>query len=237
MRTVASLTLEDERVDEYNKALDREDPHPVRTNLVKGSASGLGQFMQFWAFALMFWVRVAVAVTFYRHGWQVSLYSHLLAHFVLQWGGWLMTNYSDVFSYLGYLISMFALFFSMYGLTLAAQGAVDREKAKLAAHRIFALTDRKSLIDPLRDEGLHGSAMLYDKELQYKEVKKEQQEAEEIIFHEDIFSMEAADEWAGQIWERSTETSSDHPSDETHAGPSDEEESEFEMDPERDPLA
>ena len=77
MRTVASLTLEDERVDEYNKALDREDPHPVRTNFVKGSASGLGQFMQFWAFALMFWVRVAVAVTFYRHGWQVSLYSHL----------------------------------------------------------------------------------------------------------------------------------------------------------------
>jgi hypothetical protein len=42
----------------------------------------------------------------------------------------------------------------MYGLTLAFQGAVDREKAKAAAERIFTLTDRKSHIDPLSDEGL-----------------------------------------------------------------------------------
>lgn len=78
MRTVASLTLEDERVDEYNVALDREDPHPVKTNLVKGSASGLGQFMQFWAFGLMFWVRIAVVVTLYRLAQHVLLYSHHL---------------------------------------------------------------------------------------------------------------------------------------------------------------
>jgi hypothetical protein len=45
-------------------------------------------------------------------------------------------------------------FFSMYGLTLAFQGAVDREKAKKAAQRIFALTDRRSQIDPLSDEGV-----------------------------------------------------------------------------------
>lgn len=62
-----------------------------------------------------------------------------------------MLNYD--FSYKSYLISMFALFFSMYGLTVASEGAVDREKAKAAAHRIFALTDRKSEIDPLSDEG------------------------------------------------------------------------------------
>jgi hypothetical protein len=45
-------------------------------------------------------------------------------------------------------------FFSMYGLTLAFQGAVDREKAKKAAQRIFILTDRVSQIDPLSDKGV-----------------------------------------------------------------------------------
>jgi len=70
------------------------------------------------------------------------------------WGGWLLLNYPETFSYQSYLISMFALFFSMYGLTVAAEGAVNREKAKAAAHRIFALTDRQSLIDPLSEEGM-----------------------------------------------------------------------------------
>jgi len=124
MRTVASLTLESERASEYDQALYHEDKHPVRTNFVKGSMSGLGQFMQMWSFALMFW-----------------------------WGGWILWKYSDIFSYRDYLISLWGLFFSMYGLTIAAQGAVDREKAKRAAHRIFELTDRKSEIDPLSDEG------------------------------------------------------------------------------------
>ena len=48
---------------------------------------------------------------------------------------------------------MFSLFFSLYGLTLATQGAVDREKAKRAAVRIFALADRESQINPLSDAG------------------------------------------------------------------------------------
>lgn len=124
MRTVASLTLEEERAAEYDRALTREDPNTVKSNLVKGSAGGMGQFFQMGGFAIMFW-----------------------------WGGWLLLNYPDVFSYRGFLISMFALFFSMYGLTIAAQGAVDRKKAKQAAHRIFALTDRQSEIDPLSQGG------------------------------------------------------------------------------------
>lgn len=36
IRTVASLTLEDERATEYSHALEHEDPHPVRTNFFKG---------------------------------------------------------------------------------------------------------------------------------------------------------------------------------------------------------
>jgi hypothetical protein len=48
---------------------------------------------------------------------------------------------------------MFSMMFCLYGLTLATEGTVDREKAKRAAARIFELTDRKSLIDPLATEG------------------------------------------------------------------------------------
>jgi hypothetical protein len=51
------------------------------------------------------------------------------------------------------LISMFSLLFSISGMGVAAQGATNRDKAKLAAERIFELTDRKSLIDPLGEGG------------------------------------------------------------------------------------
>lgn len=43
MRTVASLVLEHKRAEEYDLALQCEDPHPIRTNIVKGSYAGLGQ--------------------------------------------------------------------------------------------------------------------------------------------------------------------------------------------------
>ena len=69
------------------------------------------------------------------------------------WGGWLLSKYSDTFSYNSFLISMFALLFSLSGLGAAAQGATNRERAKVAANRIFALLDKKSQIDPLSDEG------------------------------------------------------------------------------------
>jgi hypothetical protein len=43
IRTVASLTLEMERCEEYDAALKAENPHPIRSNLTKGSLSGVGQ--------------------------------------------------------------------------------------------------------------------------------------------------------------------------------------------------
>ena len=42
------------------------------------------------------------------------------------WGGWLLNRYPDEFSYKGFLISMFSLIFSLYGLAIAAEGAVVR---------------------------------------------------------------------------------------------------------------
>ena len=36
IRTVASLTLEEKRAADYIRALEREDPHPIKTNMIKG---------------------------------------------------------------------------------------------------------------------------------------------------------------------------------------------------------
>lgn len=69
------------------------------------------------------------------------------------WGGWLLAEYPDNFSSRDYMVSMFALFFSLYGLTIATEGAVDRKKANRAAVRIFELIDRQSKIDPLTEAG------------------------------------------------------------------------------------
>jgi hypothetical protein len=45
IRTVASLTLEAERSDEYDAALIAEDPKPFRSTVMKGSLSGIGQYV------------------------------------------------------------------------------------------------------------------------------------------------------------------------------------------------
>jgi len=124
IRTVASLTVEEKRAVEYEEALEAEDPNPIKNNIIKGGASGLGQFVQMWGMALMFW-----------------------------WGGYLLVNYPWAFEYRDFLISMFSLMFSLSGMAVAAQGATNRDKAKVAAARIFDLTDRESAIDPLGEGG------------------------------------------------------------------------------------
>lgn len=124
IRTIASLNIEPTRVAEFDEALAAEDPKPIRTNTVKGCAAGLGQFVQMWGIALMFW-----------------------------WGGYLLLNYPNTYEYRDFLISMFSLLFSLSGMAVAAQGATNRDKAKLAANRIFELTDRESAIDPLSETG------------------------------------------------------------------------------------
>jgi len=124
MRTVASLGIERMRSKEYHEALTKESPDLLKTNCIKGSTVGLGQFVQQWGMALMFY-----------------------------WGGWLMYRFPESFSYRAFLISMFSLLFSLSGTAAAAQGATDRGKANAAAKRIFELVDRKSSIDPLSDGG------------------------------------------------------------------------------------
>lgn len=69
------------------------------------------------------------------------------------WGAWLLLNYPGSFQYRDFLFSMFSLLFGLEGIGVSMQGATDRHKATLAAHRVFELIDRKSAIDPLSEEG------------------------------------------------------------------------------------
>lgn len=124
IRTVAALTIEGERLDQFDEALTKEDPHPVRTNFIKGSTGGLGQIVQMWSFGLLFW-----------------------------FGGWLLFNHPNLFDFKDLLISMFGLMFGMTGIGIAMQDMTDSKQAAEAADRVFDIIDRKSELDPLSEEG------------------------------------------------------------------------------------
>merc|ERR1711862_25032 len=124
IRTVASLSLENTRSQQYAEALHQEDPTPLKSNCIKGASSGLGPLFQQWSWALPYW-----------------------------WGGWLIAKFPDLYTNQGFLISMFSLLFSLSGMAAAAQGATDRPKALAAAQRTFDLIERKSQIDPLSSDG------------------------------------------------------------------------------------
>jgi len=124
IRTVASLSLEEMRLNDYTVALEKKNPESLVTTAKKCSLVASGQFIQMWGCALMFW-----------------------------WGGYVLWRWEDAFTYRGFLISMFSLLFSLSGLGMAAQGATDRDKAKIAGERIFTLVERESAIDPLSEDG------------------------------------------------------------------------------------
>lgn len=124
IRTVSALTLEKTRFDDYQAALKDENSNYVFNGFKTGFTSGMSMFIQQWVNALQLW-----------------------------WGGWLLFNYPDTFSFNDFLISMFALLFSLFGLGAAFQGVSDRKETEKSAGRVFYLLDRESEIDPLNDEG------------------------------------------------------------------------------------
>jgi ATP-binding cassette subfamily B (MDR/TAP) protein 1 len=131
IRTVASLCIEEMRFKEYCEALRRDDPSPLKSNLINGVWIGLGQSIQQWSMALMFF-----------------------------WGGWLLHKHPGAWDFRDFLISLFSLMISTSGLNFGAQGGTDKEEAQAAAKRIFHLIDRKSGIDPLSDSGWKGQSVL-----------------------------------------------------------------------------
>lgn len=123
VRTVAALTLEKRRFEDYKKALEREEPTVVRDSFMSGLTSGLSMFIQQWVNALQLW-----------------------------FGGWLLVNV-DGYELRDFLIANFAILFSLFGLGAAFQDISDRKEVEKAAGRIFYLLDRVSEIDPLSEEG------------------------------------------------------------------------------------
>ena len=70
-------------------------------------------------------------------------------------GGYILTNFTSFdFNFNDFLISNFALLFSLFGLGAAFQDISDRKEAEKSAGRIFYLLDRQSAIDPMGDGGL-----------------------------------------------------------------------------------
>jgi hypothetical protein len=69
------------------------------------------------------------------------------------WGGWLLYNNPEKYEFNDFLISNFALLFSLFGLGTAFQDMSDRKEMEKSASRIFYLLDRKSSIDPLGSDG------------------------------------------------------------------------------------
>jgi len=124
MGTVSALTMEEERFNIFKEALNNSDEHYIRDGFNQGVLAGLSQFIQQWINALQMF-----------------------------WGGWLLFNYPDRFDFNDFLISNFAILFSLFGLGAAFQDVADRKETEKSASRIFYLLDRVSQIDPLSKEG------------------------------------------------------------------------------------
>jgi len=124
MRTVAALTLEKQRIQNYEDAISGSSQGIVKQGITAGLTSGLSMFIQQWVNALQLW-----------------------------FGGWILFNYSDFFDFNDFVISMFSLLFSLFGLGAAFNGLSDKKLAEKSAGRIFYLLDRDSKIDPLSTEG------------------------------------------------------------------------------------
>mmetsp|Transcript_16049 Transcript_16049/g.23730 ORF Transcript_16049/g.23730 Transcript_16049/m.23730 type:complete len:1474 (-) Transcript_16049:102-4523(-) len=125
IRTVAALTLEKRRMQNYEMAIIGEGSSYIKASILAGATGGLSVFIQQWVNALQLW-----------------------------WGGWILYNYGDIFSFNDFVISMFALLFSLFGLGAAFQGVSDKAVTEKSAGRIFYLLDRESEIDPLAEGGL-----------------------------------------------------------------------------------
>lgn len=123
IRTVASLTVEERRSSAYLQALRFENPNSIAFNMNHASM-GLGQLIRVWGIALFFW-----------------------------WGGWLLHNLPNVYTFRDFMISMFSLLFSISGMAVSMQGTSDPRAARAAADRIFELVERQSAIDPLSKDG------------------------------------------------------------------------------------
>lgn len=132
IRTVSIFTLETKRLEDYEDALEHGPSSEASSYkcdaLIQGVKSGISLLINMWVNALQLW-----------------------------FGGYLMYEYPDVFSYQDFVMAFFSIPFSLMGLKAAADSMSwsDKQESEESVGRILQLMDRKSAIDPLaEDEGL-----------------------------------------------------------------------------------
>ena len=135
IKTVAALSIEERRFRDFEEAV-MESQRDVRyDSLISGLTAGIGDFIQRWVNALMYF-----------------------------WGGYLLVHYPGTFDFSAFLTAQFAFLFSTFSLGAAFQDIDDRKEVEESATRLFSILDRQSKIDPLSDEGkildIEGRSML-----------------------------------------------------------------------------
>ena len=124
IRTVAALNMERICFEKYIDVERKFESENKWSALKSGMTAGSAVLIQNWANALLFW-----------------------------WGGYLLINYPDKFTFEDFLISMFSLLFSLFGLGTAFMDVKDKNKCIESAKRVFYLLKRESRIDPLSEDG------------------------------------------------------------------------------------
>jgi ATP-binding cassette, subfamily B (MDR/TAP), member 1 len=124
IRTVSALTLEKQRFEQYEEALKKSGANHAFQSLLSGLTGGLSMFVQQWVNALQMW-----------------------------FDGYLLFHYPEDYEFKDFLISNFAILFSVFGLGAAFQDVSDRKEVEKSAGRIFYLLDRKSEIVATSPEG------------------------------------------------------------------------------------
>jgi ATP-binding cassette, subfamily B (MDR/TAP), member 1 len=124
IRTVAALSLERTRYEDYERAIELSETNSKQEALVSGLTAGAVLSVQQFINALQLW-----------------------------FGGWLLNKYPEKYELRDFLIANFAILFSLFGLGSAFQDLSDRKEVEKSASRVFYLLDRKSAIDPLSEDG------------------------------------------------------------------------------------
>lgn len=124
MRSVAALTLQQRKFEEFKQSLHEAEPNNYRESVKTAISHGMAYLLHHWVDSLL-----------------------------LFFAGWLLHSYRDRFNFLDVLNSNFALYFSLFGLGVALKEIADREEIKQATSRVFYILDRTSALDPLSGTG------------------------------------------------------------------------------------
>ena len=143
MRTVASFGLEGNVARRYDDLLDK-----CKSGVATSPADGNGKKKGKEGFDQKHLVKKSLGfgLSFSLQHWAWSL--------LLWFGAWVLDNSN--FGFEDFSIAIFAFFFGLFGMSMAATGATDTKQAVKALTNIFSLLDRATSIDPQSNAGVSG---------------------------------------------------------------------------------